>query len=152
MSQATFNQERIAELLDTCCSQVLETMFFSPVFEILPPDSGIGAERVCARVRFHGKSSGCFDVDLDADTCLMMTAAFMGVDESEVTPEQMDDCLAEFANMACGSVLSSLGEVEYFHLDTPTVSHTPEFEPALPHSRRAFALERGSLSVAIDMD
>ena len=151
MSEQITTGERIQELLDGRCSSVLETMFFAPVFDLAPPESGVGEARISARVHFHGRAEGIFEVDADPDTGLMLAGGFLGVDEGDVEPRQIDECMAEFANMACGSVLSSLGEVEYFHLDSPVVTHTEAFQPAQMETRRAFALERGTLCVSLKM-
>ncbi len=104
-----------------------------------------GSPRVC-------KPSGDFEVDADPCVARSLTAGFLGIDESEVTPAQEDEVMAEFCNMTCGSALSSLGRVEYFRLETPETSRPPAFSPAIDGVRRAFLLEGGTLSVCLRVD
>jgi hypothetical protein len=142
----------VGALLHSCCEHVLETMFFSAVFDNVDPAASIGCERVTSRLHFHGKPSGDFEVDADPGIARSLTAGFLGMEESEVTPAQEDEVMAEFCNMTCGSALSSLGRVEYFSLETPETTRPHEFAPHVDGVRRAFLLEGGTLSVCLRVD
>jgi hypothetical protein len=144
--------ELVGALLHSCCEHVLETMFFSAVFDKADPAASSGCERVASRLHFHGKPSGDFEVDADPGIARSLTAGFLGIEESEVTPVQEDEVMAEFCNMTCGSALSSLGRVEYFSLETPETSRPQEFAPRVEGVRRAFLLEGGTLSVCLRVD
>jgi len=152
MLEANDTDALVAALLDSCCEQVLETMFFAPVLEPADPASSSGAARVDTRLTFEGKPSGAFEVDADPGVARTMAANFLGVEESEVNEQQVDEVLAEFTNMTCGSALSSLGCVEYFHLATPRTSRPVEFAPSINGVRRAFLLENGTLGVCLRVD
>jgi hypothetical protein len=91
-------------------------------------------------------------VDADPVIARSLTAGFLGIDESEVSPAQVDEVMAEFCNMTCGSALSSLGRVEFFNLETPETSRPHEFIPAVVGVRRAFELDGGTLSVCLRVD
>ena len=142
----------VGALLRSCSEHVLETMFFAAVFDNADPAASTGCERVVSRLHFHGKPSGDFEVDADPGIARSLTAGFLGLDESDVTPVQEDEVMAEFCNMTCGAALSSLGRVEYFNLETPETSRPHEFVPVVDGVRRAFLLEGGTLSVCLRVD
>lgn len=142
----------VGALLHSCSEHVLETMFFAAVYDHADPAASAGCERVASRLHFHGKPSGDFEVDADPGIARSLTAGFLGIEESEVTQVQVDEVMAEFCNMTCGSALSSLGRVEYFSLGTPETSRPREFAPGVEGVRRAFLLEGGTLSVCLRVD
>jgi hypothetical protein len=142
----------IGALLHSCSEHVLESMFFTSIWEDADPAAGNGSARVASRLHFHGKPSGDFEVDADPGIARSLTAGFLGIDESEVTPLQEDEVMAEFCNMTCGSALSSLGQVEYFSLEPSATSRPREFLPSVEGVRRAFLLDGGTLSVCLRVD
>jgi hypothetical protein len=142
----------VGALLHSCTEHILETMFFAPVLEEVDPAAGNGSNRVASRLHFQGKPSGDFEVDADPGIVRALAAGFLGIDESEVTPVEEDQILAEFCNMTCGSALSSLGRVEYFSLETPETSRPPVFAPEVDGVRRGFLLDGGTLSVCLRVD
>jgi hypothetical protein len=142
----------VGSLLDSCCSQVLETMFFSAVLDHAEPAENVGRERVTTQLHFHGMPQGDLEVDADPPVARMLAASFLGVEPEEVSRTQIDDVLAEFANMTCGSALSSLGRVEYFHLETPCTAHVSAYAPAIDGVRRGFLLDTGTLAVCLRVD
>jgi hypothetical protein len=144
--------ELVGALLASCSEHVLETMFFSAVFDKADPAASTGCSRVASRLHFHGKPSGDFEVDADPGIARSLTAGFLGIEESDVTPAQEDEVMAEFCNMTCGSALSSLGRVEYFSLETPKTTRPHDFAPHVDGVRRAFLLEGGTLSVCLRVD
>jgi hypothetical protein len=142
----------VGALLHSCTEQILETMFFAPVFGEADPAMGNTSNRVASRLHFQGKPSGDFEVDADAGIVRALAAGFLGIDESEVTAVEEDQILAEFCNMTCGSALSSLGRVEYFSLEAPQTSRPPVFAPEVEGVRRGFLLEGGTMSVCLRVD
>ena len=142
----------VGTLLHSCSEHVLETMFFETVLDEIDPTASTGCERVASRLHFRGKPSGDFEVDVAPGIARSLTAGFLGIDECEVTLSQEDEVMGEFCNMTCGSALSSLGRVEFFSLETPQTSRPNEFSPAVEGVRRAFLLERGTLSVCLRVD
>ncbi len=142
----------VGALLDSCCSQVLETMFFSPVLDHADPEESVGRERVTTLMHFHGKPQGDLEIDIDPRAAMTLAANFLGVETEEVSEINMEEVMAEFANMTCGSALSSLGRVEYFHLETPATSRPFVYSHAIHGVRRGFLLEDGTLSVCLRVD
>src|SRR6266849_4682797 len=121
----------IGALLASCCEQVLETMFFSSPVDPAEPPASSGAARVHSHLAFRGKPPGAFEVDADPQASRCLAASFLGLDEADVSPQQVIDVLGEFTNMACGSALSSLARVEYFHLDPPRTALVDCFLPSV---------------------
>jgi hypothetical protein len=142
----------VGALLDSCCEQVLETMFFSPVLDHAEPCDGVGRERVATLLHFSGKPHGDLEIDIDPPAALLLAASFLGIDPEDVSETQIDEVMGEFANMTCGSALSSLGRVEYFHLETPVTVRPPVYGNAFEGVRRGFLLERGTLSICLRVD
>ncbi len=142
----------VGDLLASCCGQVLETMFFSSVLDDAEPSDGVGRERVATLLHFNGKPRGDLEIDIDPRAALILTASFLGVDSGDVSATQIDEVMGEFANMTCGSALSSLGRVEYFHLETPFTSRPLAYSHAIQGVRRGFLLDGGTLSVCLRVD
>jgi CheY-specific phosphatase CheX len=142
----------IGALLDSCCGQVLETMFFSPVLDRAEALDGVGRERVATLLHFNGKPHGDLEIDIDPQAALLLAASFLGLDPGNTSKTQVDEVMGEFANMTCGSALSSLGRVEYFHLQTPVISRPLVYGIAIQGVRRGFLLEQGTLSVCLRVE
>src|SRR5580698_10723695 len=99
-AQEAVSQEAVSQmdalvgaLLSSCADHVLETMFFSAVFEEIDPAASFGCTRVASKLHFHGKPSGDFEVDADPAVARSLTAGFLGIDESEVTSSQIDEVM-----------------------------------------------------------
>jgi hypothetical protein len=142
----------IGALLHSCSENILETMFFAPLLDEVDPGASFGCARVVSRLHFQGKPSGDFEVDADPAIVRSLAAAFLGIEESEVTPVEEDQVMAEFCNMTCGSALSSLGRVEYFSLEAPETSRPAAFAPHVDGVRREFLLDGGTLAVCLRVD
>jgi CheY-specific phosphatase CheX len=142
----------VAALLDSCCGQVLETMFFSPVLELADPCDGVGRARVTTLLHFNGKPRGDLEIDIDPPAAQLLAASFLGMEPGDVAEIHVEEVMAEFANMTCGSVLSSLGRVEYFHLETPVTARPANYANAIQGVRRGFLLDGGSLSICLRVD
>jgi hypothetical protein len=75
-----------------------------------------------ASVTFDGPFAGEMTVALPVDLARDLCAAFLGVDVAELSDETaVRDLAGEFANMACGTWLTSLGEASCFALRHPDV-------------------------------
>ena len=152
MLEAQDTDGLVGALLASCCGQVLETMFFSPVLDCAEPGDGVGRARVATLLHFNGKPQGDLEIDIDPQAALRLAASFLGVDPPDVSEVQIDEVMGEFANMTCGSTLSSLGHVEYFHLETPITSRPFVYGHAIQGVRRGCLLDGGTLSVCLRVD
>jgi hypothetical protein len=144
--------ELVGALLESCCKHVLETMFFSTVLDRAKPDDGDRRERISTQLHFAGIPCGDLEVDADPHAVRLLAAGFLGVEPEELSESQTVEVMGEFANMTCGSALSSLARVEYFHLETPSTSHASEYAPSIFGVRRGFLLEGGTLSVCLRVE
>lgn len=130
------------ELLTEAVQTVLETMFFTEPLGMAPaPDAGLTAS-----VAFHGQPSGELAVSISEGAVRPLAASFLGEDENDITDAQIEQVVCEIANMLCGSVVSR------FESDTAFALAPPELLPAdwpWPRSSQTFALENGTLSVAL---
>jgi len=149
---ASRENDLVRALLASCCEQVLETMFFSSPLDPTEPPLSTGQARVHSRLAFRGRPAGAFEVDADPQVSRHLAASFLGLAEADISPQQVIDVLGEFANMACGSALSSLARVEYFHLDPPQTAAVDCFTPSIKGVRRAFVLEGGTLGVCLRVE
>lgn len=139
----------ISALLDLTASQVLETMFFMTVLGPGPKRDRDKLPRLRSHLSFSGDPSGEFEVEINQGLGVSLAAAFLGEDESEITPQQVEDVAGEFANMVCGSALSSLGIVESFKLKKPVVTTLPVGTPMIAGVHRNFLLDSGTLRMAL---
>ena len=103
-------------------------------------------------LHFNGKPHGDLEIDLDPRAALLLAASFLGIDLENVSETQVEEVMGEFANMTCGSVLSSLGRVEYCHLETPVTARPAHYVNAIQGVRRGFLLDGGTLSVCLRVD
>lgn len=134
------------ELLAASASEVLETMFFTPLGG--DPEAGAAAfEWVSAELEFHGQPGGRFRVGASRPTARSLAAAFLGMEENEVTEELVGDVVRELANMICGSVLSRLERASTIELLHPELVEGPP-----PASARLFPLQDGWLALRLELE
>ena len=105
--------------LSDSAEEVLETMFFATVIGEASPAELIHPASAAARLVFHGKPSGIFTVAACPVAARSLAAAFLALDEDEVSQERAAEVVCELANMICGSVLSRLEPDELFELEHP---------------------------------
>jgi CheY-specific phosphatase CheX len=136
--------EAIREAACTAVSSVFETMFFISLdFEAIdpvPPSQGeVGILR--GRVGFDGKAAGTLALDLPRPLLSMLTANFLGLEESEVSPAQVEDMAGELTNMVAGNLFANLDRKNVYRLTPPeTRWHPVEAEPA-PAGTREIGLD-----------
>lgn len=132
-------------------TEVLETMFFTTVTPEPPEEPA--HEFVAAELTFRGSPSGRFGIRIPTVTARPMTANFLGLQESEVSPSQIEEVTCELTNIICGSVLSRVeanGRFELLH---------PEISPVAWDWRQSeeafgctFSLDEGSLTVWVAIE
>jgi hypothetical protein len=75
-----------------------------------------------ASVAFDGPFGGYMTVALPVDLARDLCAAFLGIEAADISDEAaVQDLAGEFANMACGTWLTSLREASCFALEHPEV-------------------------------
>lgn len=135
------------QALDASIDNVLATMFFTDALPAgeeweLPPGSP------AASVEFHGFPSGRLTVRVAPDAAREITASFLGIEETEVTEQQIGETVRELANMICGSLVSSVESETLIRLDAPAICA----EPAQPEGalHRKAQLDSGGLEVWLE--
>jgi hypothetical protein len=105
---------------------VAERSFFAYAEPAAPEhvvSTGGGWYAAC--VAFDGPFAGDMTVALPVDLARDLCAAFLGIDAADIADEDaVRDMAGEFANMACGTWLTSLGESSCFGLIHPEVTLT----------------------------
>jgi chemotaxis protein CheY-P-specific phosphatase CheC len=137
----------LLEHLQPAFTEVLETMFFTSVLEVL--DSGempAGIPAIFSRLNFHGVPSGEFEIAISQDAARILAAGFLGEDEQEFPDAKAGEVVCELANMLCGSFLSLIGSRSTFELSHPELVGIPMEAPI---ASAAFELPEGRLAVAI---
>lgn len=116
-------------------SEVFETMFFTflePLDEL--PSSAEAEEAagdfVQALISYSGGEAGSFQFYFPKDLARNITVNFLGVDADMVQENQIEDTVAETANMAIGSLLGKLDPQGKSSLSIPQKKELSGFSPA----------------------
>lgn len=100
-------------------SEVLETMFFMAVdfLNVTPLPGGHEFESRIVLTDGRGGFEVCFRVT--PMFAAMITANLLGKEESEVQPEEIEDALKEFTNMAGGNFQGRMRKLDW-EMDIPS--------------------------------
>jgi CheY-specific phosphatase CheX len=118
----------LADALRNAVTEVLEKMFFIRVLEdpreaaeFSMRERPYGEPEIAVSVIFHGEPSGRLSLCLGRRIARAIAADFLGEEEPELGNRQVEEVIAELANMVCGAVLSSVESAATFRLDTPVL-------------------------------
>ena len=116
-------------LVPDCCSDVLDSMYFTTVLETshpAPPDgadapaqSALPSSEYAFTLRFEGEVRGSFGLHLAENTARTLAANVLGEDDSTLTPQDVSEVVGELTNMLCGSVVSRIEGRSKFALSHP---------------------------------
>jgi CheY-specific phosphatase CheX len=90
----------------------------------------IEAPALGAAIAFHGVLAGEFRLAISQSAAAKLSADFLAAEVQEWNAEQMQSVVAEFANVACGAVLSTVAPDADIHFSVPQILTEP-----LDHSR-----------------
>lgn len=136
--------------------EVLETMCFTGVLAsaegALPPEAEGGTPALMAELHFQGKPSGGFRVGVSGRLARVVSAGFLGREETEVSDSQAEEVVCELANMICGSVLSRLESQATFRITHPELTR-PEQGASFAGARAQqwFDLGDGILTASLEL-
>lgn len=99
MDKTTITDTDLVRIVDDLWGSMLN-MNPMPVAVPVPDKS----KNMVACVQVVGKWVGCVRLDISPPLARLATAAFLGVEPGEVSPDQMRDCAGELANITAGSV------------------------------------------------
>jgi len=111
----------ILPALHEAIKNVLERMFFIEALVDFDPDVLDTEPGVEARLAFEGAPAGWFALRLTTVAARSISADFLGIDESEVSEQQLKAVVCELANMICGSMLSQVESTVTFRLGPPRI-------------------------------
>jgi len=121
--------------IKTSISEVMETMFFSPVEfgpESTLAECAMDKENTMAcKLSFTGNVSGDLILVAPINLVTEMAENFMGESRDHLTHEHISGTLTEMANMVCGNALSKTNSKVPFELGIPEIidkSRIPEQE------------------------
>ncbi len=137
------------EALMRSVAQTLEVLCF-----VLPdPDVPLDdwSFEACARLEFRGPMSGTLEVQFRGEALGGITGDMLAQPATPSKKEQAD-CLAEIANVMCGTLLPMLGDAQTpFDVGSPAVSWQPssEAEAGKLVARAALGFEDGATEVKL---
>jgi CheY-specific phosphatase CheX len=142
----------LEQMLAGSTSEVLETMFFTTVDEIVDGPATEDEQWVSAGLPFQGEPSGRFSVRASVRTASVLAASFLGRDEQELLPQHAGEVICELTNMVCGSMLSRLESKAHFELLTPELNTWESEGPVGAEVVSCtFRLEEGILGVRLEL-
>jgi len=105
---------------------VLETMFFAEAepCPLVPEEQR--RQMTAVRIGFHGGLRGEFRIGFESHLARALAAGFLGLDESEVAEEEVNQVICETANMICGAALSRIESDEHMRLEMPALAENNE--------------------------
>jgi len=97
--------------------EVFEKMFF--IF-LEPLDEEKNEYDMQTAIRFEGCLNGEIRVFLSREMAKSMIQNMLGLENDEITMQNMEDCSKEAVNMICGNFLGKLDSTKVFNLSIPT--------------------------------
>jgi CheY-specific phosphatase CheX len=105
-------------------SSVLETMFFAEAEPCPSVPEEQRSQMTAVRVGFDGGLRGEFRIGFEPHLARALAAAFLGMDDSEVAQEEVNQVICETANMICGAALSRIESDQHMRLEMPALADT----------------------------
>lgn len=118
-------------LITKTISQILETMYYcSPDYcgRMTVEGEAIGAE-----LGFSGPVCGALRIVAQAGLIERLTADFLGLEPSEIGPEQLKATVRELANVACCSAVAEWNPGHDFHFSIPRDLSGDELRESMQH-------------------
>lgn len=125
--------------------QVLEMFFAEVLGECAEPE--LAPDDIAVLLAFQGEPSGSLLMRVTGRAARQIAAAFLALDEMDVSAGRTRDVACELANMICGSVLSQLEATSAFHLSGPQLVAPSRGQAGI---RYCVQLSNGTLSVTLD--
>lgn len=123
-----------APLIDACCGDVLDSMYFTPIAEVQHDVPRAQMQEIAFALRFSGDICGRFSLGMPVSLARILTANFLGEEEDAVSPTDMQEVTGELANMLCGAIVSRI-EGGKFALSHPEPVAEAEWASPAGHDR-----------------
>lgn len=142
------NMAEIMKMMETSIFEVFEKMYFIS----LEPDELENAEYAMeASIDFGGSVRGNLTILFSNQISEAMVQNMLSLKKSEITDQEIKDCLKETANMVCGNMLTKFDSTQKFELKIP-VFFKPVNMDFADHDHRerlAFISNEGNLGVVL---
>jgi CheY-specific phosphatase CheX len=147
----------LSALIDSCCAEVLESMYFTSVIEIAhqPMATPVASDLGYAfALRFAGDLHGTFGLYLEAANARTLAANFLGEEEDALSVQEVSEVIGELTNMLCGSVVSHIEGSSKFALThpEPIASGTLESRQDAETLFTTLVTDTGPIQVWIELD
>jgi CheY-specific phosphatase CheX len=101
------DKEHIKTTLVDSCVEVFEKMLFVEVKE----GTSVGTNsEVMGSIAFNGAFNGSLVMECSTTLAKELTLSLLGIDETEITEEKIQDNIKELVNMICGNMFCKLDE------------------------------------------
>jgi hypothetical protein len=141
------------QMLAEATGEVLETMFFTGVYDPAQPGKAETEPRVGARVRFQGTPCGVLTLSLSEIAARALAANFLAVEPDNPLPDAESGLVVcELANMICGSLLSRVRTPEHFRLSSPELVLADRAHDAAAPPRQSLDLGEGTIDLWLALE
>lgn len=140
-------------LIDTCCADVLDSMYFTSIAEIKHHVEAPLPQEISFGLRFDGDLQGRFILGLSKNLARSLAANFLGEEEDLVSLADLEEVSGELANMLCGSIVSRIGGGKFALSHPEPVDLVAQFD--LPGDDRVSAsltTDAGELHLSLVFD
>ena len=111
--------KEMKETMRAAIFDVLEKMFYVFLEPVSDQYSDYAME---ASIQFSGAAKGEVRISVSEEMAKIMVRNLLGLDEKEITEQNIEDCIKEAANMICGNFLGRLDSTKVFDLSIPSFS------------------------------
>ncbi len=141
-------------LVPDCCSEVLESMYFTVVLsaDYTPASCAYEVTDYHYRLRFEGEVCGTFGLCVNAGIARSLAANFLGEEEQTLSCQEISETMGELSNMLCGSVVSRASSVRTFALSHPERILRERFTQEDTVNAFHLQIDAGHLTVWIAID
>ena len=133
-------KEKLREAMKDSISEILETMFFTPVEFSENQDLNVLIRSqeepvLSAQLIFHGPFGGNFSVFAPESLAKELAVNLLGLEGEDLDKEQTEATLKELLNMVAGKTFSLYDRQSVFDLGVPDMIKASEFAPMAPDSQ-----------------
>jgi CheY-specific phosphatase CheX len=139
----------LAAAVAAAARSVLDTMFFADAETCAPLSAERQQGMMGVLVRFDGGVRGEFLIGIDPHAAAVLSAAFLGLDESDVSEAEVGQVMCETANMICGAALSRMEAEDHMHLETPALTDAASAFAAGGFLQEFFVTPDGNISTGV---
>jgi len=142
----TATEATSVEAVTAAMEQVMRVMYFCDAVYL--GRARLETPALGAFLAFAGTVNGVFRVFVSQRRAKRMTADFLALDSSEVTPARIRSTVNEFGNVACGAAMSAWLPQASFHFSVPAELSPGDIPAEFEH---CFAVSDAGPEIAIEI-